>query len=140
MSQRRREIRGIYGDYSFLITVAVGNALQSKRAASVRPGMVVLYQEDVDSIWKLLPPRAQGEARAMLGGDLEAVIRMVEEECGRMSDEFSHPRLNRERCNMLKKRALDSVFGVLLKLMHKYGILTRVRDVRTGREEVGVLE
>ncbi len=138
---RVEEVRGLYGNYQFLLVRAVSNAMESKRLASFNPELVEVYAEDLDTLWGLLPPRAQRELKARLRealgveeGSFEDFEKRVDEECRAQRDEFTHPMVYRRRCAAVKKKALDSIFRIILGVMHRHRLFLSVRGVERGRE------
>lgn len=137
MSTRiRREVRSLHPDYVAVLTNIVLNVARSKREGNIH-----LYKEDLDSLWKILPPDAQANARRLLssqlGFDVESVddvVSYARSKCESEFDEHTHPLKIELKCNTIVKHVLDIVFEILMKVAHNHGLFIAHRFVETGRE------
>lgn len=132
----RKEVRSLHPDFIAVFSSVILNVIRSKRE-----GNIELYKEDLDSLWKIMPPEAQSEAcrelSRKLGFAVESIndiVSAIRKECESGFDEHTHPLKIELTCNSMVKQALDIVFEILMNIAHRYGLFIAHRFIETGIE------
>ncbi|HID41018.1 MAG TPA: hypothetical protein EYP33_02550 [Pyrodictium sp.] len=128
-------IKRIYGTYEALLIDVYLMIVEDKRRAAVDPIALSLFLEDLDSLWALLPPRVQAQAKAMLKvTSIKEIEEIALRECGAEGDEFEHPVKLQQRCHARLYEYLSKAFHVITSLVHKTGLFYYMRDIERGGE------